>query len=113
MQRWLVMALTSRGVRTLAVSDGLQVWPAVVEEDIDLVVSDVRMPRRSGLEALTVLRITGIHVPFLLITAFACDEVRAAAAELGAEVLDKPFAATDLMDRVRRLCPPPDRARWA
>lgn len=104
MRRWLVLILTRIGARVHAVSDGFLVWPTLIEEDIDLVVSDVRMPVQSGLEALTVLRISGLMVPFLLVTAFGGDDVRASAAELGAEVLEKPFDAADLQTRVRAMC---------
>jgi len=104
MRRWLVMVLAPLAGRIHSVSDGWQVWSVLMEEDIDLVISDVRMPMQSGLEALTVVRVAGIKVPFLLITAFGGDDVRASAAELGAEVLDKPFAAADLLAHVRRIC---------
>jgi DNA-binding response OmpR family regulator len=57
---------------------------------------------------LTDIRLAGSAVPFLLITAFGGDDVREAAGKLGAEVLDKPFAATELVRRVRRMCGLPD-----
>ncbi len=104
MRRWLVTVLTPLAGRIHAVGDGWQVWTALMEEDIDLVISDIRMPMKGGLETLNVVRVAGITVPFLLITAFGGEDVRAAAAGLGAEVLDKPFAASDLLARVRRLC---------
>jgi DNA-binding response OmpR family regulator len=79
-----------------------------MEEEIDVVVSDDRMPMQSGLEALRHIRVAGSGVPFLRITAFGGDDVRAAAAKLGAEVLDRPFSATELLHRVRRMCGLPD-----
>ncbi len=108
MRRWLVLILNSLGGRIHVVPDGWQMWSVLMEEDIDLVISDVRMPMQSGLEALAVVRVAGINVPFLLITAFGGDDVRASASELGAEVLDKPFAAADLLAHVRRLCDLPE-----
>jgi DNA-binding response OmpR family regulator len=108
MRRWLVMVLTALGGRIHAVSDGWQLGTVLREEEIDIVVSDDRMPMQSGLQALTDIRRAGSEVPFLLITAFGGDDVRTAASELGAEVLDKPFAATELIDRVRRMCGLPD-----
>jgi len=104
MRRWLVTVLTPLAGRIHAVSDGWQVWTALMEEDVDLVISDIRMPMKNGLDTLNVVRVAGIRVPFLLITGFGSDEVRASASELGAEVLDKPFAAADLLSRVRRIC---------
>jgi DNA-binding response OmpR family regulator len=103
MRRWLVTVLCSQGNRTLALADGWELWTVVMEEDVDLVVSDMRMPVTSGIEALTLLRITGVQVPFLLITAFAGDDVRLAASELGAEVLAKPFGSAVLRAHVRRM----------
>jgi DNA-binding response OmpR family regulator len=108
MRRWLVMVLAAIGGRIHAVADGWQVWSVLMEEEIDLVISDVRMPQQDGLEALTVVRVAGLKVPFLLITAFGGDDVRSSAQSLGAEVLDKPFAASELLTRVRRLCGLPE-----
>lgn len=108
MRRWLVIVLTAMGGQIRAVSDGWQVSSVVMQEEIDIVVSDDRMPMQNGLEALTNIRDAGVQVPFLLITAFGGNDVRAAAAKLGAEVLDKPFAATELLYRVRRMCGLPD-----
>jgi DNA-binding response OmpR family regulator len=110
MRRWLVMVLASLGGRIQAVADGRQVRSLLMEEDIDLVISDVRMPLLDGLEALNAVRVSGVKVPFLLITAFGGDDVRGPAEALGAEVLDKPFAAAELLSRVRRLCGLPEPA---
>jgi CheY-like chemotaxis protein len=104
MRRWLVTVLAPLGCRIFEVSDGWEVWSMLEENDIDLVISDIRMPVQNGLEALTVARIAGIQVPFLLITGFGGDDVRDSAGELGAEVLSKPFSAADLLAHVRRLC---------
>jgi len=104
MRRWLVTVLTPVAGRIHAVTDGWQVWNALIEEDIDLVISDIQMPIKNGLDMLNVVRVTGIRVPFLLITGFGSDEVRVSAAALGAEVLDKPFAAAELLGHVRRIC---------
>jgi CheY-like chemotaxis protein len=66
----------------------------------DVVISDVRMPGRSGLEALSQFRQTNGSTPFVVITAFGSEEVHAQARELGATfVFDKPFE----MDGLRAL----------
>lgn len=58
----------------------------------DLVISDVRMPGRTGLEVLEALRRTGWSTPVILITAFGSDTVHSEAYRLGAiAVFDKPF----------------------
>jgi DNA-binding response OmpR family regulator len=107
MLRWLVLILTSLGGPIHAVSDGWKARSVLMHEHVDLVVSDLRMPISSGFETLAVIRMAGNRVPFLLITAFGDDEVREAAAELGAEVLAKPFGAVELLARVERMCQMP------
>ena len=104
MRSWLVTVLKPLGGQIRAVADGTQVQEVLMEGAFDLVISDVRMPARNGLESLTIARVAGLEVPFLLITGFGGDDVRASAERLGAEVLDKPFAATELLAHVRRMC---------
>jgi len=69
---------------------------------IDLVISDVRMPGCSGLEALSLLRQLGFAAPVIVVTAFGDAATHAEAARLGAKaVLDKPFDLADLRRVVR------------
>lgn len=71
----------------------------------DVVVSDIRMPNLSGLDALRILkqlRCTDTCPPTILITAFGDPATHQTARELGAvAVLDKPFATRDLLEAVR------------
>jgi len=62
----------------------------------DLLVSDIRMPRHTGLEILNGMRSANLSVPVILITAFGDPETHRLAYELGARVLDKPFDMTEL-----------------
>ena len=72
-------------------------------DPIDLIVSDYCMPICSGLDILKGLRSAHWTTPFILMTGFGDDDLFASAAHLGACVMRKPFAATDLLDRVRTL----------
>jgi len=72
----------------------------------DLIIADIRMPGRSGLELLATLRDTSWAVPVILITAFGSAETHREARRLGAvTVLDKPFAMDDLSWVVSQLMP--------
>jgi len=108
MRRWLLLVLTGLAGRIYAVSDGWGARSVLMEEKVDIVISDGLMPMQSGIEAMTETRAAGIRVPLLLITASGGDDVRRAAAGLGAEVLAKPFAAIDLVHRVRLMCGLPE-----
>jgi FixJ family two-component response regulator len=66
--------------------------------DTTCVVADVQMPAMSGLDLLTLLRAQGYRAPFIFITAFPDDSVRARALKAGAICfLGKPFAGPTLI----------------
>src|SRR5262245_6986020 len=71
-----------------------------------VVVSDIRMPRLSGLDVLAAYPVTCRTVPFILITAFGDDRTRAEAHALGANrVLEKPLDLSHLRAAVREAMP--------
>jgi CheY-like chemotaxis protein len=76
------------------------------EGPFDLVVGDVRMSWATGLQVLEMARAAGNAVPFLVITGFADEAVRERARQLGAELMEKPFEAEQLVERARRMLPP-------
>jgi DNA-binding response OmpR family regulator len=87
--------LESRGDRALA---------AVRESRPDLVVLDIMLPGRSGLDVLRDLRSAGDAVPVLMLTAKGDVVDRVVGLELGADdYLPKPFAVRELLARVRAL----------
>jgi FixJ family two-component response regulator len=68
-------------------------------DDLSCVVADVQMPGMSGLDLLTHIRAQGNNVPFIFITAFPDDNVRARALKAGAICfLSKPFTGPLLID---------------
>jgi two-component system copper resistance phosphate regulon response regulator CusR len=70
----------------------------------DLVVLDVMLPGRSGLEILARIRQNGIHTPVLLLTARDSIEDRVKGLDCGADdYLVKPFAFPELLARLRAL----------
>ena len=62
------------------------------------VIADVQMPVMSGIELLMKMRTQGSVTPFIFITAFPDESVRARALRAGALCfLGKPFATSELM----------------
>ena len=73
-------------------------------ERFDLVVLDVMLPGRSGIEVLSALRKRGIRIPVLVLTAKDAVEDRVVGLDAGADdYLVKPFAFPELSARVRAL----------
>jgi DNA-binding response OmpR family regulator len=73
-------------------------------EQFDLVVLDLMLPGRSGLEILQTLRQRHIETPVLILTARDGVEDRVLGLDLGADdYLMKPFALPELLARIRAL----------
>jgi len=73
-------------------------------EQFDVIVLDVMLPGRDGLQILTSLRKHGIDTPVLLLTARDTLEDRVAGLNSGADdYLVKPFAFAELVARIRAL----------
>ncbi len=89
------VTVEARGDRALA---------AVRDARPDLVVLDIMLPGRSGLDVLHDLRSAANRVPVLLLTAKGDVVDRVVGLELGADdYLPKPFAVRELLARVRAL----------
>jgi DNA-binding response OmpR family regulator len=73
-------------------------------EAFDLVVLDLMLPGRSGLEILQALRRRRIETPVLILTARDGVDDRVLGLDLGADdYLVKPFAVPELLARIRAL----------
>ncbi len=75
-----------------------------VERDFDVVVLDLGLPQRSGLDFLKTIRLDGSTVPVLVFTALYAVTARVEALNLGADdYLTKPFDLDELLARCRAL----------
>ena len=99
MRRFLISRLRKDGYDVTEAADGAQLLTRLnpglsrsEQFDLDLIISDIRMPGVSGLEVLAGLRTYAGAPPVILITAFGNPETHAEAERLGAvAVFDKPF----------------------
>lgn len=85
-------------------TEGSVVDSALKTASFDLVVLDVRLPGKSGIEVLQGMRRAGLEIPVLLLT--ACDHVsdKVAGLDAGADdYLTKPFDMDELSARIRSL----------
>ncbi len=108
MRRLIVEALRRDGYHVIEASDGAQLLGATSHfepDQIDLIISDVRMPAFTGLQILAALRHAGQDVPVILMTAFGDDQTRERAEALNAILFDKPFSMDDLRTAVVNMLP--------
>jgi DNA-binding response OmpR family regulator len=74
------------------------------EQPFDLVLLDIMLPRRSGMEVLRDIRRAGTHTQVLILTSRDAIEDRVAGLDAGADdYLVKPFAFPELLARTRAL----------
>jgi DNA-binding response OmpR family regulator len=86
------------------VYNGDDAWDYIKNESYDVIVLDIMMPGKSGLEVLRLLRNEKNKTPVLLLTAKSEIEDRVAGLDAGADdYLPKPFATSELIARVKAL----------
>ena len=84
-------------------SDGEEAVSAVTKEQPDLVLLDLMLPRRNGLEVLSFIRQTSA-LPVILLTARGEEADRVRGLEAGADdYVVKPFSAREVVARVRSV----------
>ncbi len=119
MRKMLAFVLTRHGFRVTQARDGSEalehLGDLVLRGNRDkapqLLLTDERMPGFCGLDIIEAMRIAGLEIPAILITAFGDRETHERAEALGqTPVLDKPFAMLELVALARRLAfgSPPD-----
>ena len=86
------------------VKDGEAADQALATEPYDVVLLDLGLPRKGGLDVLRTLRRRGAKVPVLVLTAQDAVADRVAGLDAGADdYLVKPFALEELAARVRAV----------
>jgi len=98
----LKLVLRGLGIEiALEAADGRALVEGLATTRVDVIVSDVRMPRLTGIEALRELRGRGDQTPMILLTTFDDSQVMLEAVEAGAQgFLLKDAAPEDLRDGI-------------
>jgi two-component system, OmpR family, response regulator MprA len=97
-------SLRANGYDVEVARDGTMALHAIDNAAFDVVVLDVLMPGRSGIDVCRTLRDAGNQVPILILTARDTVSDRVAGLEAGADdYLVKPFALEELIARLRAL----------
>ncbi len=99
---FVVRGLEKAGFAVAAAADGVEGERLASGESFDLVVLDMMLPGRSGLEILSSLSRTRPNLPVIALTAKGRLSDRVGGLEAGAtDYLVKPFALPELIARVR------------
>src|ERR1044071_2618047 len=96
--------LQQEGYAVDMVYDGSEAIRFATDLEYDLIVLDLMLPKKSGLEVLRTVRLKRPRVPVLVLTAKGAVEDKVAGLDAGADdYLIKPFAFAELSARIRAL----------
>jgi DNA-binding response OmpR family regulator len=100
----LILNLELEGFQVISAADGEEGVAMIRDKTPDLIILDVMMPRKDGLQACKELRNQGISTPLILLTARSAEVDKVLGLELGADdYLAKPFGMLELLARVKAL----------
>jgi len=95
--------LEGYGFMVLTLADGDAVLNTIRKESPEIVILDVMLPKKDGLEVLKEIRAAS-HVPVIMLTAKGEEADRVVGLELGADdYLPKPFSPRELLARIKAV----------
>lgn len=104
LNRALTTVLEHEGYEVKPAFDGEEALALIEREQFDVLVLDIMMPKKDGLQVLSQIRSEGNVTPVLLLTAKAEVDDRVTGLDAGADdYLTKPFAMKELLARVRSM----------
>jgi two-component system NtrC family response regulator len=90
--------LTDAGYMVTAINDPVMALDFMDESEVDVLVTDMKMPTLSGLQVLETVKKNYPHVPVLVMTAFGSIESAVEIMKLGAfDYITKPFSNDELL----------------
>ncbi len=99
-----LIAKTDDFVVTHEATDGLEVLGKVLEHDFDLVILDISLPGRSGLEILMDIKKYRPKLPVLIVSMYPAEQFAVRAYKAGASgYLTKGGPAEELFDALQRI----------
>lgn len=102
--RLITYNLAKEGFETLSAYDGDEAWRIVIQETPDLIILDLMIPGRDGLELCRDLRRENIFTPIIMLTAKDDEIDKVVGLEVGADdYVTKPFSIRELMARVKAI----------
>ena len=98
--------LEKKGYTVMLAEDGLEALNVVERnaDRLDLIISDVVMPRMGGVVLYRMLRERNLDVPFMFTSGYALRDVRdGIPTDAGVPFVHKPWDVNDLLGRVREV----------
>ncbi len=95
--------LEKEGLNVLTVSDVNAAIPIIDQRDLDLMITDLKMPGKSGMDLLTLCQERKPSLSIIMITAFGNIEAAVTAMKKGAyDFITKPFDENELLGVIKK-----------
>ena len=96
--------LRPHGYSYMVAKNGEEGLRLALEKEPDLIITDLRTPKMSGLEVLEALRAEGRDTPVILMTLYGSEETVVQAFRLGAkDYIIKPFKVEEMLEAIDRV----------
>ncbi len=96
--------LREQGFSPTLAHDGLSGKRLALENDFDLIIIDIVLPKLNGLDLCRAIRQVKLHTPILMLTALGTTDDKVDGFDAGADdYLVKPFEMRELLARIRAL----------
>ena len=103
MAEMLRETLEAEGYRVVSATDGAEGITLLKEESIDLVLTDLKLPKKDGMEVLKATKEENQLIPVIVMTAFGSIEIAVNAMKGGAfDFITKPFDTDHLLMLIKR-----------
>ncbi len=102
--RFVTQGLEEEGYAVDVATDGEMGLAMALDHVHDLIILDIQLPKKDGLQVIQELRRASVQTPVLLLTVRAAIEDKVLGLDAGADdYLTKPFAFQELVARIRAL----------
>jgi DNA-binding response OmpR family regulator len=109
--RFLAKGLQAEGHTTASAADGDEALHLALTGEFDLMLLDLGLPGRDGLDVLAEVRRCSLRLPVIVLTARSSTDDVVTGLDTGAsDYVSKPFRLAELLARVRRQLRPENRA---
>ncbi len=96
--------LKDMGCQTMVIDHGDEALQVALKMEFDIIILDVMLPGKDGLEICRALRAAEIRTPILMLTARSEEIDKVLGLEMGADdYLTKPFSVRELIARVKAI----------
>ncbi|MBU0674604.1 MAG: response regulator [Proteobacteria bacterium] len=109
LSEWLAATHADAGFEVVMAVNGLEAVKALVSHNVDLLMTDLNMPKMDGFELLAHMNNTYPSTPIIVMSAFATPEIKKKVTDMGVlRFISKPFSFEDLeeIDFSKIFAPP-------